>query len=127
MNKKAIPERSRRILIVDDDEAILEAISVMLEMEGYEVFTSTSDGEGLYKLIRENHPHLILLDVLLSGADGRDVCVELKNNPLSKATPVIMVSAHLSAGKNFHEYGAQAFLPKPFDIEELLQTIKKFA
>jgi DNA-binding response OmpR family regulator len=116
-----------RILIVDDDEGILEAISVMLQMEGYEVFTSTQNGKALFRLISKNHPDVILLDVLLSGVDGRDVCKELKNNPLSKDTPVIMVSAHLSAGKNFHEYGAQAFMAKPFDIDELLSTIHRFS
>ncbi len=117
---------NNKILIVDDDEGILEAISVMLQMEGYEVFIATRNGPPLYKMIRENKPNLILLDILLSGVDGRDVCKELKKNPISKDIPVIMVSAHFNAGINFHEYGAQAFLAKPFDINELLVNIQAY-
>lgn len=115
---------NKKILIIDDDEGILEAVSVMLEMEGYSVCTSTKDGPELYNIIDTKHPNLILLDVLLSGVDGRDICKGLKHYAKTKDIPIIMVSAHLSAGKNFHEYGAQAFLAKPFDIEELLSTIK---
>lgn len=116
----------KKILIVDDDEGILEAISVMLQMEGYEVYTTIKGGSQMFQLIESRCPQVILLDVLLSGIDGRDVCKELKKNPHSKHIPVIMVSAHLSAGKNFQEYGAQAFMAKPFNIEELLTTIKKY-
>jgi two-component system alkaline phosphatase synthesis response regulator PhoP len=126
MDKKNHLDHPHKILIVDDDEGILEAISVMLQMEGYEVFTSSQNGKYLFGLISKNNPDLILLDVLLSGVDGRDVCKQLKNNPVSKHTPVIMISAHLSARKNFYEYGAQAFLAKPFNIDELLETITKF-
>ncbi len=117
MNKK-------RILVVDDDEGILDAISLLLDEMGYEV-AITPKGEETYKKIDEFHPDLILLDVLMSGSDGRDICKKLKNEVTTKNIPIIMISAHPSAAKSVFEFGANDFLAKPFETEDLLEKIKK--
>jgi DNA-binding response OmpR family regulator len=113
-----------KILVVDDDEGILEAFKILLESEGYEVTTSP-DGEELSKLDNNNLPDLVILDVLLSGKDGRVICKHLKENLSTKNIPVIMVSAHPNVEDSVKQSGANDYLKKPFDIEVLLQKIEE--
>ena len=114
-----------KILIVDDDEGILDAISLILEDEGYAINT-TANGNEVNDRIKKFKPNLILLDVLLSGSDGREICKDLKNNSLTNRIPIIMISAHPSAKQTIKQYGADAFLPKPFGAEDLISTVKKY-
>lgn len=116
---------NKKVLIVDDDEGILDAISLILEDEGYTVKTS-SDGDSTFRVVKKLHPNIILLDVLLSGSDGREICKILKNNTETKDIPVVMISAHPTAKKSIREYGADAFLAKPFEASELLTTVTKY-
>jgi len=115
---------SHRILVVDDDEGIVEVVQIVLEGEGYEVGTSM-DSESLQQRLADTLPDLILLDVLLSGEDGRDICRSLKQNELTKHIPVIMLSAHADAGKVADAGGADDFLEKPFDVDELINIVAK--
>jgi DNA-binding response OmpR family regulator len=115
---------AKRILIVDDEPDILESLRVILE-EGYEVVTSDKD-EFLEQLHNDRLPHLILVDVLLSGKDGRAIVKHLKSQPETMHIPVIMFSAHPSAYKTALQAGADDFLAKPFAIGELLAKIAHF-
>jgi DNA-binding response OmpR family regulator len=116
-------KKQHTIAVVDDNPDILDAIKILLEQENYHVLVS-QDG-----VLLENFPHdlpdLILLDVLLSGKDGRDICRTLKANSLTKKIPVIILSAHPSAGENAVACGADDFVAKPFEIEVLLKKIRK--
>lgn len=116
---------SRRILVVDDEPDILEFLQVILEEEGYEVATSQK-AEFLDQLHNGGLPHLILLDVLLSGKDGREIARVLKSQEETKAIPIIMLSAHPSAEETARAAGADDFLAKPFDIDVLLAKIAHF-
>jgi DNA-binding response OmpR family regulator len=69
-------------------------------------------------------PDLIVLDVLLSGVDGRIICKKLKHSPESKHIPIIMFSAHPGAQKNMKDFGADDFLPKPFESNKLIERIE---
>ena len=111
------------ILVVDDDEGIVEVIQIVLEGEGYAVRTATNR-DGLQDLA-DDLPDLILLDVLLSGDDGRDICKALKSDPLTKDIPVIMLSAHSDASKVADAGGADDFLEKPFDVDKLIDIVAK--
>lgn len=111
-----------KILVVDDDESILDAISLILEEAGYLVHTSPK-GEKTYQMVESFHPDLILLDVLMSGKDGRHICHNLKQNDSTKHIPVIMISAHPSAQQGALECGAEDFLAKPFEVEDLLTKV----
>jgi DNA-binding response OmpR family regulator len=113
-----------KILIIDDDKDILDALGEMLELSGYEVETCEKDGGYIDKRIEIFKPQLILLDVLLSGHDGRHICRRLKSQDKTKDIPIIMISAHPDAEKSALEAGANAFLPKPFDIGKLRDQIK---
>lgn len=115
---------SKRILVVDDDEGILEVVKCVLEMEGYTVITS-NDSRPIFTLLNQK-PEIILLDVLLSGEDGRDIARKLKSHHDTKDIPVIMMSAHPNAQASTKEAGADAFIPKPFDIDSLLHTVEKY-
>ncbi len=115
----------RKILIVDDDEGIVDALKLILTEEGYSVATAYK-GEEVYGTVLKYKPNLILLDVLMSGKDGRHICKQLKANPNSKTIPIIMVSAHPTAQKGALECGAEDYLAKPFDIDDLLVLVKKY-
>ncbi|HEX6553884.1 MAG TPA: response regulator transcription factor [Ktedonobacteraceae bacterium] len=116
---------AKKILVVDDEPDILEFLQVILEEEGYSVAT-TEKGEYVEKLHAGGLPDLILLDVLLSGKDGREIVKQLKNQGETKSIPIIMFSAHPSAEKTAREAGADDFVAKPFHIDFLLAVVAKY-
>ena len=116
---------SKRVLVVDDEPDILEFLQIILEEEGYEVVTSDK-ADYLEQLHNGGLPHLILVDVLLSGKDGREIVKYLKSQPETKQIPIIMFSAHPSAEATARQAGADDFLAKPFNIDVLLEKIARF-
>lgn len=116
---------NNKILVVDDDQGILDAFTAILESADYKVVTH-SNPDDLNKVIKKVSPSLIILDVLLSGADGRQICKKLKASTITKKIPIIIVSAHPSAAKDLTASGADDFLEKPFDMEELLGKVEKY-
>ncbi len=114
---------NKKILVVDDDEGILDALTMVLEDAGYEV-ENASRSEEIYKKINKRMPDLILLDVLLSGEDGRDICKKLKQDNKTKHIPILMISARPSAKDERLLVGPDDFLAKPFETEELLSKIR---
>jgi DNA-binding response OmpR family regulator len=117
--------KKKKILVIDDDEGIIQAFQVILDMSGFDVQTSMSP-EIINSLTKKNLPDLILLDVLLSGSDGRDICYQLKHQALTKHIPIIMVSAHPSAGRSIKQMGADDFLAKPFEMKDLISKIELY-
>ena len=114
---------SKKILILDDDLDILAVMQLLFKTKGFDV-VALSRWEEVYEKVESFKPHLILLDVLLSGNDGRDICRELKHKSSTKNIPIVMFSANPSAAENIHEYGADDFIHKPFEIDELLARIE---
>jgi CheY-like chemotaxis protein len=112
------------ILVVDDDPGILDALRVLFESEGYRVQTFEK-GDYAESLRDDTHglPDLIVLDVLLSGKDGRAICRALKQHEATGHIPVVMISAHPGAEQSVKEVGADAFVAKPFAIDDLLDTV----
>jgi DNA-binding response OmpR family regulator len=115
---------SKYILVVDDDPDILDALRLMLEDEGFRVQT-TEKGEYAESLRDDNGglPDLIILDVLLSGKDGRTICRKLKSQDDTKHVPIVMISAHPDAERSVKEVGADAFVAKPYSIDHHLDTV----
>lgn len=111
----------KRVMIADDDPGILDAVQAMLEFGGYDV-SSTYDGATILDM-QENFPDLLLLDIWMSGTDGRDVCKALKRQTITRDMPIIMISASTELEKSAKEAGADDFLEKPFDMDELLDKI----
>lgn len=115
----------KKILVVDDDADILEAVQLILDTGGY-ASEGITKGDETYQKIKEYQPDLIILDVLLSGNDGRMICKNLKRAKETNHIPIIMMSAHPSAHESVKECGADAFLAKPFSIHDLFAQLEKF-
>lgn len=114
----------QQILIIDDNEDIVNMMKLMLQMKGYEV-SAQMNITLLEESINKSFPDLIIMDMLLSGADGRIVCQSLKRNVEYKQIPVLMISAHPSARKECLDAGADAFLEKPFDMQEFFTAVNQ--
>lgn len=112
----------RKIFIADDDEGIVDSTSMMLEVLGYEV-TYTLDGALVPDAIL-NKPDLLLLDIWMSGIDGRDICRQIKANPATKDIPVLMISASRDVRESALASGADDFLEKPFEMNHLKRKIE---
>ena len=112
----------KKIMVVDDDPAILDSIGMLLEFEGYRV-TATSNADRLFQIETEL-PDLLLLDIWLSGTDGRDICKQLKEKISTKNIPVVLISASREIEKSAKEAGANDFLSKPFELIDLLRKVE---
>ena len=117
--------KKKKLLLVDDEQDILEFLKVILEEEGYTVDTTDKD-DFLEKLNIETLPDLILLDMLLSGKDGREIVKYLKMQEKTKHIPIILFSAHPSAQGFAKQAGADDFVAKPFEIDLLLNKIAQY-
>ena len=115
---------TKKIFVADDDQGILEALRLMLEDEGYDVYTHGSG--AIVDEIKSTLPDLILLDIWMSGQDGRQVAEALRRDELTFRIPIIMISAHKETGKIAESVGADDFICKPFDIDEFLTKIQRF-
>ena len=116
-------DKQKKIIIADDDPGILDAVGIMLEFEGYDV-QCVPNGSDLLTIENEL-PDLLLLDIWMSGVDGRDVCKHLKQQKSTSKIPIVMISASKDIERSAMEAGADDFLAKPFDIEDLLQKIER--
>ena len=117
----------KSILVVDDEDDTIELARMVLEFEGYKVF-SASNGEKAISFLKSNKekPDLILLDVLMPKMDGLEVCKWIKKEKSLKSIPVLLFTAKVGnkdriAGK---EAGADAYINKPFSADDLLSLIK---
>lgn len=120
-NKKT----TKKILVVDDDPSILDAVSLVLEDEGYDV-KAEEKGSKVFDRIATFKPDLLLLDILLSGSDGRIVCKQIKGNMETRSLPIILISAHPHVKDSIGECGADDFLPKPFSLTSLLDIVSRY-
>ena len=115
-----------KILLVDDEPGILMTVKKRLEFEGYQV-TAVMNGEEALRSVREARPDLVVLDVMLPGLDGYEVCRRIKADERLRI-PVVMLSAMTQAKDEQagFECGADAYIRKPFRAAELLEKIKEF-
>jgi DNA-binding response OmpR family regulator len=112
-----------RILIVEDEEALLKGLELNLAREGYQILTAANGEEGMRLALREN-PHLVLLDIMLPGINGLDVCRELRSKGFD--APIIMLTAKSEEVDRVVglEIGADDYVTKPFSRRELLARIR---
>ncbi len=115
----------KRILVVEDDEDIQELVRFNLAKEGYQITLVESGEEGL-ESARNDKPDLVVLDLMLPGMDGLDVCRQLKNDPLTQHIPVVMLTAKgeesdIVVGL---ELGADDYITKPFSPKVLAARLK---
>jgi len=113
-----------RILVLDDDPDIGMMIKMMLEYRGYSVMLFER-AENAETIIRDDHFDLLIMDMLLSGANGTDVCKSLKQNSQTDYIPIMMISAHPNAKEICLAAGADEFIAKPFDMQDMLSKINR--
>ncbi|ACY48388.1 response regulator transcription factor [Rhodothermus marinus] len=114
-----------RILIVEDEPSIALSLRFLMEQEGYQVHV-VEDGEAALEACRNVPPDLVLLDVMLPGMSGFEVCRQLKAGPDGQAIKVVLVTARgretdLEKGR---AVGADAYIVKPFAIREVMETVR---
>lgn len=115
----------KKVLVIDDDPDILDAVHMILKTSGYDSDVTTK-GDETYEKVKTYQPDLIILDVLLSGNDGRTICKNLKTGKNTKKIPIIMISAHPTAKDSVEKCGADSFIAKPFSVTGLLDEVKKY-
>jgi CheY-like chemotaxis protein len=110
------------VLVVEDDASILDVVRSALEAEGYDVRTATNGKEGLERLADER-VSLVLLDMRMPVLDGWQFARELKRRSIE--VPVVVMTAAQNARRWAEEIDADAYLAKPFDLDDLLDTVAR--
>jgi DNA-binding response OmpR family regulator len=115
---------SERILVIDDDADVVQFVRLSLAREGYEVVTALDGAAGL-RLALETPPDLVLLDILMPDIDGLELLSRLRVNPATTNVPVVLLTARADAHDRVRglELGADDYITKPFDIEELVARV----
>ncbi len=114
----------KRVLVVEDEKDIRDILNYILTTSGYEVNTA-NNAFNFFKEIELSKPDLILLDVMLPDGNGLELCKAVKNSPQTAHIPVIIISAQISVSEVFEESDADDFIPKPFDIENVVWRVEK--
>lgn len=117
----------KKILVIDDEGDLLKLTRTRLEASGYKVLTLDS-GDRAAEFVRREKPDIILLDIIMPGKNGYDVCRELKADNAIRGIPVVIFTAQYPEEKyvktNVEEVGADDYVLKPFDAQTLLAKIK---
>jgi len=116
-----------RILVVDDEEDIRNLVAVMLKTAGYQVVLAGNGQEAMQAMDEDHNFDLIVLDVMMPGMDGWEVCRQIKSNPRSKDIPVLFLTVRqqpLDKIIGMEVLHASGYIPKPFEREELLTAIR---
>ena len=111
------------ILVIDDDPDILEALSEILESEGFGIHQARNGLEAL-ELLEPLHPDLILLDLMMPVMDGWEFAERIRGRPDWAQIPVIVLSADRNVGDKARKLGAVGYLAKPFELSELLSLVQ---
>ncbi len=114
----------KRILVIDNDQDILEAVEAALSLENYLVDTSPIV-EDIFQMIHEKNPDLILIDYLLFGINGGELCHMIKKEPSTSHLPVIIFSGYPKVIQSLGTYECDAFISKPFDLDNFMAVIKE--
>jgi len=112
------------VLIVDDDEDLLILIQHALFVEGYDPICSPN-GVNIMSIVTRKRPDIVLLDIHMNGTDGITICKELKRNPETASTPVIMFSANENIKAVSLECGADGYITKPFKTDDFRETLRR--
>ena len=114
----------KRVLIVDNDPDVLDIMQEALTYEGLRV-TCVDEANDILRLIDQHKPDLLMVDYLLNGINGGEICHQLKENPKTQHLPVIIMSAYPRVMLSPGNYNSDDFIAKPFDLTDMVGRIKK--
>jgi len=114
----------KRVLIVDNDPDVLDIMQEALTYEGLHV-TCVDEANNILELIDQHKPDLLMVDYLLNGINGGEICHQLKENPKTQHLPVIIMSAYPRVMLSPGNYNSDDFIAKPFDLTDMVGRIKK--
>lgn len=114
---------SKRILIVEDDYDILCILTDLLNEEGYEVVGLNSTS-SIIESVSQHKPDLVMLDFLLPGINGGELCHEIKSNEATHSLPVIMLSGYPRLIESLGNYGSDGFIAKPFNVDAVIHMVE---
>ena len=114
----------KKILLLDDSLDIIQIVEEVLSYEHFKV-KSLTDTQKFFEIVESFAPELIILDYKLSDESGGEICRKIKADPDLKDIPVIIFSAYTQPGLDFKAFGCDAFIAKPFDLQELVDTISE--
>jgi DNA-binding response OmpR family regulator len=114
----------KHVLILDNDPDVLDIMQEALTYEGLHV-TCIDEGNDILQLIRRHKPDLLMVDYLLNGINGGELCHQVKANPETHELPVIIMSAYPRVLLSLGTYNSDDFIAKPFDLEDMVDRIKK--
>jgi two-component system response regulator MprA len=115
---------NKRILVVDDEDAIREVIAETLELEGYRV-EKAADGNQALAMVKATHPDAIVLDLMMPGMDGWTFLKLCRTDELCIGTPIMVMSAYRKLADATRDLQVQACLEKPFDLDVFLKAIEQ--
>lgn len=118
-------KKNKTIVVGEDDHAIIEVVKIILEDAGYEPIGVT-EASSIIKTVHNVMPALILMDIWMSGEDGGDIAKELKKDNKTSQIPIIMISANNETEHIAKSAGAEGFLQKPFNMEDLIAIVEKY-
>ena len=116
---------SKKVLVVDDSLDVIKMIGLMLQHQGFEIIAAQSGAQALAKAQAEN-PDVIILDIMMPGVDGYEVCRRLRADPVTANTPILMFTAKTSVSDKVagFEAGADDYLTKPIRPSDLVSRIE---
>jgi DNA-binding response OmpR family regulator len=115
----------KRLLVIDDDKDILDVVRTIFEDEGY-IVRCLADVDDVFTEINLFRPNVVLIDYMLGISNGAEICYQIKSNAGTLHIPVILFSAHHRAIEAIGNYGWNAFIGKPFDIEQIKSVVGRF-
>lgn len=112
-----------KILVIDNDKAVLDVLNEALSYDDFEVKTSAT-ADDIFRVLDEFQPDLLIIDYILSGINGGEICHQVKSKPKTSKLPVIIISAYPRVLLSLGTYGCDKFVSKPFDLYDLTAQIK---
>lgn len=115
--------KTKSILIIENDESVLEVLEEIFKNEGYQTH-GYGQVDDIFSLVDDFKPDLVLLDYLLPGINGGELCAQLKKEPLTSHIPVVICSAYPQVMLSLGSYGCNAFISKPFELSQMISQVE---
>lgn len=116
----------KKVLVLDNDPGILDVMDEVLSYEGFEVNT-LEEADDIIAVIKKYQPDVFITDFILKGINGGELCKKIKSTTATAHTPVVIFSAYNKVLQSLCFYNCDAFVPKPFDLKEMVDLIKNLS